>query len=80
MVPPSRTSKDSVLQNVQNSPIAEQRLQHTQSLFMQSVNVASIAILSTLGVTYVLDKIKDRQDKNLREEIKDRLDATLRDS
>jgi hypothetical protein len=47
---------------------------------MQSVNVASIAILSTLGVTYVLDKIKDRQDKNLREEIKDRLDATLRDS
>lgn len=47
---------------------------------MQSVNIASIAILSTLGVTYVLDKIKDRQDKNLREEIKDRLDASLRDS
>jgi hypothetical protein len=47
---------------------------------MQSVNVASIAILSTIGVTYVLDKIKDRQDKNLREEIKDRLEATLRDS
>jgi hypothetical protein len=47
---------------------------------MQSVNVASIAILSTIGVTYVLDKIKDRQDKNLREEIKDRLDVTLRDS
>lgn len=77
---PRSNGRDPVLQHVHNSPIAEQRLQHTQSLFMQSVNVASIAILSTIGVTYVLDKIKDRQDKNLREEIKDRLEATLRDS
>ena len=60
--------------------MAEQRLQHQQSLLMQSFNVASIAILSTLGVTYVLDKIKDRQDKNLREEMKDRLESNLRDS
>lgn len=44
------------------------------------MNVASIAILSTMGVTYVLDKIKDRQEKNLREEIKDRVEHTLKDA
>ena len=47
---------------------------------MQTVNVASVAILSTLGVTYVLDKIKDRQEKNLREEIKDRVETTLKEN
>jgi hypothetical protein len=47
---------------------------------MQSVNVASIAVLTTLGVSFVLDKLKDKQDKNLREELKDRVDSTLRDS
>jgi hypothetical protein len=47
---------------------------------MQSVNVASIAVLTTLGVSYVLDKIKDKQDKNLREELKDRVESNLRES
>jgi len=47
---------------------------------MQSVNVASIAILSTLGVTYVLDRIKDKKDKDLREEIKDRVFESLREN
>jgi hypothetical protein len=47
---------------------------------MQSVNVASIAVLTTLGVSFVLDKLKDKQDKNLREELKDRVESTLRDS
>jgi hypothetical protein len=47
---------------------------------MQSFNVASIAVLTTLGVTYVLDKIKDKSDKNLREELKDRVDSTLKES
>lgn len=47
---------------------------------MQSVNVASIAVLTTLGVSYVLDKIKDKQDKNLREELKDRVESNLKDS
>jgi len=47
---------------------------------MGAVNVASLAILTTMGVTYVLDKIKDRQEKNLREEIKDRIESTLRES
>ena len=47
---------------------------------MQSFNVASVAVLSTFAVTYVLDKIKDRQEKNLREEIKDRVHSTLKES
>jgi hypothetical protein len=47
---------------------------------MQSVNVASITVLTTLGVSFVLDKLKDKQDKNLREELKDRVESTLRDS
>jgi hypothetical protein len=47
---------------------------------MQSLNVASIAILTSMGVSYVLDKIKDRQERNLREEIKDRMESTLRES
>jgi hypothetical protein len=42
--------------------------------------VASIAVLTTLGVSYVLDKLKDKQDRNLREELKDRVESTLRDS
>ena len=56
----SSKSKDQVYANIKESPVAENRLQHQQSLFLQSVNVASIAILSSLGVSYVLDKIKDR--------------------
>jgi len=28
----------------------------------------------------VLDKIKDRQDKNMREELKDRMESTVRDT
>jgi hypothetical protein len=47
---------------------------------MQSVNVASIAVISSLAVSYVLDKIKDRQDKNMREELKDRMESTVRDT
>ena len=47
---------------------------------MQSVNGASISVLTTLGVSFVLDKLKDKQDKNLREELKDRVESTLRDS
>jgi vacuolar-type H+-ATPase subunit E/Vma4 len=49
-------------------------------MFMQTVNVASIAILSTVAVSYVLDKIKDRHERNLREEIKDRMESTLREA
>ena len=47
---------------------------------MQSVNVASIAILATLGVTYVIDRMRDKQDKNLREEIKDRVFDSIKEN
>ena len=76
----SSKSKDQVYANIKESPVAENRLQHQQSLFLQSVNVASIAILSSLGVSYVLDKIKDRQERNLREEIKDRMESTMKEA
>jgi len=39
--------------------------------------VASVAFVSSLGLTYLLDKYKDKQDKNLRDELKDRLNSTL---
>lgn len=47
---------------------------------MSAVNVASIAIISTIGVNYFLDKVRDRQEKNMREEIKDRIESTLKES
>lgn len=42
--------------------------------------VASVAILSSLGLSYILDKYKDKNDKNLREELKDRVKEQLEDS
>ena len=47
---------------------------------MQTVNIASIAALTTLGVTYILDKLKDKNEKNLREEIKERVYESLREN
>ncbi len=58
-----------------SNPVIERRLQQQSSILMSAVNVASIAILSSIGVNYFLDKVKDRQEKNLREEIKDRIDS-----
>jgi hypothetical protein len=63
-----------------NSEQSVRRVDHVNSLFMQSVNVASIAILATLGVTYVIDRMRDKQDKNLREEIKDRVFESLKEN
>ena len=40
---------------------------------------ASISIISALGLTFLLDKYKDKKDKNLRDEIKDRVSCTLDD-
>jgi len=76
----STKTTDPVFANITGSPQAETRLMHQQSLLMQSINVASVAVLTTLGVSYVLDKLKDKQDRNLREELKDRVESTLRDS
>jgi hypothetical protein len=44
------------------------------------MNVASIAVLTSLGVSYMMDKSKDKNDKNLREEIKDRVSSSLIES
>ncbi|TNV78456.1 hypothetical protein FGO68_gene5654 [Halteria grandinella] len=72
--------KDSVLQNVHNSPQAEQRLQHQSSIIGSPSVVASIAVLSSFAVNYMLEKFKDVRDKNLREELKDRFEQAMRES
>lgn len=41
--------------------------------------MASVAVLSSLGITYVLDSYKNKQDKNLRDEIKDRVYQSIND-
>lgn len=41
------------------------------------MTTASIAIISTLGLTYLLDNYKNRQDQNLRDELKDRVTCML---
>ncbi|CDW74205.1 alpha-methylacyl-racemase [Stylonychia lemnae] len=71
---------DSALIHVQGSPNATQKIQQQSSMFMQVANIASVAILSSMAFSYVLDKVKDRQEKNLREEIKDRVESTLREN
>lgn len=76
----SGKGKDSVLQNVVSSPVAEQRLQHQSSLIASPSVVASIAVLSSFAVNYMLEKFKDVRDKNLREEIRDRFESALRES
>ena len=63
---------------IQNSPQAEQRLQQTNSHFLtNALNVASLAVVTSVGVTYLLDKFKDKKDETLRNELKDRLYSTL---
>jgi len=39
--------------------------------------VASLAVVTSVGVTYLLDKFKDKKDDALRNELKDRLYSTL---
>lgn len=39
--------------------------------------MASLAIVTSVGVTYLLDKFKDKKDESLRNELKDRLYSTL---
>ena len=38
-----------------------------------------MSIISALGLTFLLDQYKDKKDKNLRDEIKDRVSSTLDD-
>ena len=44
---------------------------------MNALNVASLAVVTSVGVTYLLDKFKDKKDEVLRNEMKDRLYTTL---
>ena len=63
---------------IQASPIVQQRLEQTNSHFLtNALNVASLAVVTSAGVTYLLDKFKDKKDDTLRNELKDRLYSTL---
>ena len=44
---------------------------------MNALNVASLAVVTSVGVTYMLDKFKDKKDDVLRNELKDRLYSSL---
>ena len=66
---------------VSNSPQTEQRLASTNGHFlMNAINVASLAVVTSVGVTYMLDKFKEKKDETLRQELKERLYTTLQDS
>ena len=65
---------------VTSSPQTQSRLDQTNSHFNSwttALNVASLAIVTSVGVTYLLDKFKDKKDESLRNELKDRLYSTL---
>lgn len=47
---------------------------------MNAVNIASLSVLTTIGVNMMLDTMKEKKDHQLREEIKDRLHETLSES
>lgn len=40
---------------------------------------ASVSFISSMGLTYLLDKYKDKKDRQLRDEIKDRVDSVIDD-
>ena len=47
---------------------------------MTAINIASLAVLTTIGVNYMMDNVKEKKDASLREEIKDRMQTSLRDT
>lgn len=47
---------------------------------MTAVNIASLSVLTTIGVNMMLDTMKEKKDHQLREEIKDRLHESLLES
>ena len=63
-----------------NAGRAKERLESTNGHFaMQAINIASIAVLTSMGVNYFLDKSRQRSDEGLREEMKDRVTEHVRD-
>jgi hypothetical protein len=61
------------------SPISTQRLESTNSHFMTAVNVASLAVITTVGVNYLLDKSREKADVALRNELKERVHDTMKE-
>lgn len=47
---------------------------------MGVATTASLSILSSLAINYALDNMKDKREKHLREEIKERVFDTLREN
>ena len=45
-----------------------------------AINVGSIAVLTALGTTMMLEQIKEKKEHALREEVKDRVNENLRES
>ena len=67
-------SAKSTKSTIVDSPAAERRLKQTDSHFMvNAINIASLAVLTSVGVNYILDQYKEKKDTVLREEIKDRM-------
>ena len=53
-------------------------MQQTNGHFLtNALNVASLAVVTSVGVSYLLDKFKEKKDEALRNELKDRLYSTL---
>ena len=47
---------------------------------INAVNIASLAVLTSIGVNYILDQYKEKKDTILREEIKERVLSGVREN
>ena len=67
---------------IKHSDKAARRLESVDSHFslMTAINIASLAVLTTIGVNYMMDNVKEKKDASLRDEIKDRMQTSLRDT
>ena len=66
---------------VSSSPQTERRLKQTNSHFLvNAINIASLAVLTSVGVNFMLDTFKDKRDTVLREEIKERVSSGARET
>lgn len=65
---------------MKDSKHAAARLESTNNHFtlFTAVNIASLAVLTSVGVNYMLDSFKEKKDQTLREEIKDRMHESLK--
>ena len=46
---------------------------------MSAINVVSLAVVTTIGVNYLLDKSREKADVALRNELKERVHDTMRE-